>query len=65
MDAMTADFEPQTFDVIYSRDTILHIEKKEELFRLCLVGFDTSNPLTLTIDRADLSQPDNQADLFD
>lgn len=36
MDALTAEFEPETFDVIYSRDTILHIEKKEELFKLCL-----------------------------
>ena len=38
MDALTAPFEPASFDVVYSRDTILHIEKKEELFKLCLVG---------------------------
>lgn len=25
-------FEPRSFDVIYSRDTILHIGDKEELF---------------------------------
>jgi ubiquinone/menaquinone biosynthesis C-methylase UbiE len=38
MDALTAPFEPASFDVIYSRDTILYIEQKEELFKLCLVG---------------------------
>ena len=40
MDAMTADFEANSFDVIYSRDTILHIEQKEELFKLCLVSVE-------------------------
>ncbi|XP_028396370.1 phosphoethanolamine N-methyltransferase 1-like [Dendronephthya gigantea] len=36
IDALTANFEPASFDVVYSRDTILHIENKEELFKLCL-----------------------------
>ncbi|CAB3992996.1 phosphoethanolamine N-methyltransferase 3-like isoform X2 [Paramuricea clavata] len=36
MDALTAPFEPASFDVIYSRDTILYIEQKKELFKLCL-----------------------------
>jgi phosphoethanolamine N-methyltransferase len=31
-DATTKQFPPQSFDVIYSRDTILHIENKETLF---------------------------------
>ena len=31
-DIMTADYKPESFDVIYSRDTILHIEDKETLF---------------------------------
>lgn len=30
-------FEPGTFDVIYSRDSILHIGDKEELFANCFV----------------------------
>ena len=38
MDALTAPFEPASFDVVYSRDTILHIQNKEELFKLCLVS---------------------------
>ncbi|XP_020614244.1 phosphoethanolamine N-methyltransferase 1-like [Orbicella faveolata] len=32
-DITTADYEPESFDVIYSRDTILHIEDKETLFK--------------------------------
>ncbi|XP_046849379.1 phosphomethylethanolamine N-methyltransferase-like [Xenia sp. Carnegie-2017] len=35
MDALKASFEANSFDVVYSRDTILHIEQKEELFGLC------------------------------
>ena len=31
-DITTADYKPESFDVIYSRDTILHIEDKETLF---------------------------------
>ena len=31
-DITTADFKPESFDVIYSRDTILHIEDKKSLF---------------------------------
>lgn len=31
-DITQAKFEPETFDAIYSRDTLLHIENKEELF---------------------------------
>ncbi|EDO42765.1 predicted protein [Nematostella vectensis] len=31
-DITSAKYEPGTFDVIYSRDTILHIEDKESLF---------------------------------
>lgn len=31
-------FEPNTFDVIYSRDTILHIPDKETLFSKFIVS---------------------------
>ncbi len=31
-DIMVADFAPNSFDVIYSRDTLLHISSKPELF---------------------------------
>lgn len=31
-DITTADFKQESFDVIYSRDTILHIEDKKSLF---------------------------------
>ena len=32
-DATTTTFEPESFDVIYSRDTLLHIGGKDALFR--------------------------------
>lgn len=32
-DIMTCDSRPSSYDVIYSRDTILHIEDKGALFR--------------------------------
>ncbi|XP_067121684.1 uncharacterized protein [Centruroides vittatus] len=32
-DITQAEFEPNTFDAIYSRDTLLHIENKYELFQ--------------------------------
>ena len=32
-DATKRDFLPESFDVIYSRDTILHIRDKEALFK--------------------------------
>ncbi|KAL9982699.1 hypothetical protein ACROYT_G004775 [Oculina patagonica] len=32
-DITTADYKPESFDVIYSRDTILHIDDKETLFK--------------------------------
>ena len=32
-DATTTEFEPESFDVVYSRDTLLHIHGKPELFR--------------------------------
>lgn len=35
LDATTANFEDESFDVIYSRDTILHIEDKMDMFRKC------------------------------
>ena len=35
MDATTAQFDDESFDVIYSRDTILHIEDKHDMFRKC------------------------------
>ncbi|XP_068709033.1 uncharacterized protein [Montipora capricornis] len=31
-DVTTASYEPESFDVVYSRDTILHIEDKKTLF---------------------------------
>lgn len=31
-DVTSAEYEPESFDVIYSRDTILHIEDKKSLF---------------------------------
>ena len=37
-DITTADYQPESFDVIYSRDTILHIEDKETLFKNFLVS---------------------------
>lgn len=48
MDALTAEFQPGTFDVVYSRDTILHIEKKEELFKLCLKWLKPGGQLLIT-----------------
>ena len=36
-DITTADYAPESFDVIYSRDTILHIADKESLFKNFLV----------------------------
>ena len=36
-DITTADYAPESFDVIYSRDTILHIADKESLFKEFLV----------------------------
>jgi phosphoethanolamine N-methyltransferase len=32
-DATKRDYRPQSFDVVYSRDTILHIEDKLSLFK--------------------------------
>jgi len=32
-DALKIDFEPNSFDIIYSRDTILHIPEKDYLFK--------------------------------
>lgn len=37
-DVTTAEYEPESFDVIYSRDTILHIEDKKSLFANFLVS---------------------------
>lgn len=34
---MTCDIRPNLYDVIYSRDTILHIEDKAALFRRCVI----------------------------
>ena len=48
MDALAAPFEPASFDVVYSRDTILHIEKKEELFKLCLKWLKPGGQLLIT-----------------
>ena len=36
-DITTTDYAPESFDVIYSRDTILHIADKESLFKNFLV----------------------------
>ena len=36
-DITTADYAPESFNVIYSRDTILHIADKESLFKNFLV----------------------------
>jgi len=38
VDITTAEYEPSSFDVIYSRDTILHIEDKATLFANFLVS---------------------------
>ena len=34
-DIMTCELRPNSFDVIYSRDTILHIKDKAALFHRC------------------------------
>lgn len=36
-DCMTAEFQPESFDVIYSRDTLLHIHDKPALFARCVL----------------------------
>ena len=41
-DALTADYAAEAFDIIYSRDTILHIKDKELLFNNFLVGMQQS-----------------------
>lgn len=38
-DVTKHDFEPNSFDVIYSRDTILHIVDKDALFSKFFVSF--------------------------
>jgi hypothetical protein len=37
-DATKRDYAPETFDVVYSRDTILHINDKRSLFTAFLVS---------------------------
>jgi len=37
-DATKCKYAPETFDVIYSRDTILHIADKQDLFTKFLVS---------------------------
>jgi len=37
-DITTADYPPESFDVVYSRDTILHIKDKKTLFANFLVS---------------------------
>lgn len=39
-DATKRDYAPESFDVIYSRDTILHIEDKLSLFKRFFVSLD-------------------------
>jgi Methyltransferase domain len=34
-DCTTAEFQPESYDVIYSRDTLLHIHEKPALFKRC------------------------------
>jgi phosphoethanolamine N-methyltransferase len=34
----TREFSPETFDVVYTRDTLLHIADKPALFKKFLVG---------------------------
>ena len=44
-DALKIDFEPNSFDIIYSRDTILHIPEKDYLFKqfnVCLFEYCNS-----------------------
>jgi len=35
-DCTTAEFKPESYDVVYSRDTLLHIQDKPELFKRCV-----------------------------
>lgn len=35
-DCTTAEFKPELYDVVYSRDTLLHIQDKPELFKRCV-----------------------------
>jgi Methyltransferase domain len=35
-DCTTAEFQPESYDVIYSRDTLLHIYEKPALFKRCI-----------------------------
>ena len=49
-DCTTAEFQPESYDVIYSRDTLLHIYEKPALFKRCLPGaplLAKSTPATL------------------
>lgn len=32
-DCLTMDFSPATYDVVYSRDTLLHIHNKKQVFQ--------------------------------
>ena len=53
-DIMTCELPPNSFDVIYSRDTILHIKDKAVLFRRCFTPlvntFFPCLPHTLIVD---------------
>lgn len=35
-DCTTSEYQPGSYDVIYSRDTLLHIHDKPALFKRCL-----------------------------
>jgi phosphoethanolamine N-methyltransferase len=47
-DALTHHFEPNTFDLIYSRDVILHIASKEKLFSRLLTATKPGGQLIVT-----------------
>jgi len=47
-DVTTVEYEPESFDVIYSRDTILHIQDKEHLFKNFLKWLKPGGELLIT-----------------
>jgi hypothetical protein len=47
LDATSADFGPHKFDVMYSRDAIMHIADKTGLYSKVFVRYSFINPVSV------------------